>query len=79
MNEIAAALIFGGNSKEAKAAAAAANAAAASANEAATAANEAATAANEAVSVIYHDKNFFLSVNEDNSLTLNYDPDAVGE
>ena len=72
MNEIAAALIFGGNSKEAKAAAAAANAAAASANEAAT-------AANEAVSVIYHDKNFFLSVNEDNSLTLNYDPDAVGE
>ncbi len=72
MNEIAAALIFGGNSKEAKAAAAAANAAAASANEAAT-------AANNAVSVIYHDKNFFLSVNEDNSLTLNYDPEAVGE
>ena len=72
MNEIAAALIFGGNSKEAKAAAAAANAAAASANEAAT-------AANEAVSVIYHDKNFFLSVNDDNSLTLNYDPDVVGE
>lgn len=72
MNEIAAALIFGGNSKEAKAAAAAANTAAASANEAAT-------AANEAVSVIYHDKNFFLSVNDDYSLTLNYDPDAVGE
>ena len=72
MNEIAAALIFGGNSTKATAAAAAANAAAASANEAAT-------AANEAVSVIYHDKNFFLSVNDDNSLTLNYDPDTVGE
>lgn len=43
------------------------------ANTAAAAANTAATAANAAIADIYHDKNFILSVNVDNSLSLTYD------
>jgi hypothetical protein len=44
----------------------------AGAQVAATAANTAAEAANAAIVDIYHDKNFILSVNEDNSLSLTY-------
>jgi hypothetical protein len=44
----------------------------AGAQTAAAAANTAAEAANAAIVDIYHDKNFILSVNEDNSLSLTY-------
>ena len=47
------------------------------AENAAEAAEQAAEDANEAISAIYHDKNFLLSVNADNSLTLSYDPEAI--
>lgn len=47
------------------------------ANAAASEAASAAADANTAISAIYHDKNFILTVNEDNSLSLTYDPDAV--
>ncbi|MBR6102639.1 MAG: hypothetical protein IKP95_09435 [Ruminococcus sp.] len=46
------------------------------AETAADAAEKAASDANEAIDAIFHDKNFLLTVNEDNSLTLTYDPDA---
>lgn len=46
------------------------------ADEAAQAAEKAADDAKAATAAIYHDKNFLLSVNADNSLTLSYDPDA---
>ena len=58
-------------------AAASASSAAQAANTAASAANSAAADANVAISAIYHDKNFILTVNADNSLSLTYDPDAV--
>lgn len=56
----------------ANAAATAANNAKTNADNAATAANTAATAAENAIQDIYHDKNFLLSVNPDNSLKLTY-------
>lgn len=43
------------------------------------AANEAATAANAATVAIYHDKNFLLSIQADNSLILRYDPNQTAE
>lgn len=49
-----------------------ANGAAETANTAAGSANAAAQAANDAISAIYHDKNFLLTVNPDDSLTLTY-------
>lgn len=55
----------------------AANDAASAASDAAQSAASAATDANTAISAIYHDKNFILTVNEDDSLSLTYDPDAV--
>jgi hypothetical protein len=42
-----------------------------------TAANEAATAANTAIASIFHDKNFLLSIQADNSLVLRYDPNET--
>ena len=56
----------------ANSAAGVANNAASSANSAAGTANAAAQAANDAISAIYHDKNFLLTVNPDDSLTLTY-------
>lgn len=41
------------------------------------AANEAATAANTAIASIFHDKNFLLSIQADNSLVLRYDPNET--
>lgn len=49
-----------------------ANGAATTANTAAGSANAAAQAALDAISAIYHDKNFLLTVNPDNSLKLTY-------
>ena len=46
------------------------------ADTAAQAAEQAAEDANEAISAIYHDKNFLLSVNADNSLTLSYNTET---
>ena len=53
-------------------AAGSANGAATTANTAAGSANAAAQAALDAISAIYHDKNFLLTVNPDNSLKLTY-------
>lgn len=44
-----------------------------------TVANEAATAANSAIAAIFHDKNFLLSIQADNSLVLRYDPNQTTE
>ena len=49
-----------------------ANGAATTANTAAGSANAAAQAALDAISAIYHDKNFLLTINPDNSLKLTY-------
>ena len=45
------------------------------ADEAAQTAERAAEDANDAIAAIYHDKNFLLTVNDDNSLSLTYDPE----
>lgn len=42
-----------------------------------TAANEAAAAADAATAAIFHDKNFLLSIQADNSLVLRYDPNET--
>lgn len=42
-----------------------------------TAANAAADAANAATASIFHDKNFLLSIQADNSLVLRYDPNQT--
>ena len=41
------------------------------------AANAAADAANAATASIFHDKNFLLSIQADNSLVLRYDPNQT--
>ena len=46
------------------------------ADAAAQAAETAAAEATEAKDAIYHDKNFLLSVNADNSLTLSYNTET---
>lgn len=51
----------------------------AGADAAADRATEAASAAESAVAAIYHDKNFILTVNEDGSLSLTYDPSQTEE
>lgn len=58
---------------------ASATAAAAAANAAAEEATEAAINAEEAVAAIYHDKNFLLTVNDDNSLSLIYQIEETEE
>ena len=47
------------------------------ANTAAAAANAAAADAKAAVGSIFHDKNFLLTVQADNSLVLRYDPNQI--
>lgn len=60
-------------------AATAAQTATEAADTATSAANSAASDARDAIDAIYHDKNFLLTVNEDTSLTLTYDPDELEE